>query len=73
MSTLTRKQLESRVDTLGSIVDRLISELTNLKDLSIGTMQVIKKLPGYDEAIEQMKQELKQELKQEENGKENTN
>ena len=69
MSTLTRKQLESRVDTLGAIVDRLISELTNLKDLSIGTMQVIKKLPGYDEAIEQMKQELKQE----ENGEENTN
>lgn len=69
MSTLTRKQLESRVDTLGAIVDRLISELTNLKDLSIGTMQVIKKLPGYDEAIEQMKQELKQD----ENGEENTN
>lgn len=68
MSTLTRKQLESRVDTLGAIVDRLISELTNLKDLSIGTMQVIKKLPGYDEAIEQMKQELKQE----ENGEANT-
>lgn len=69
MSTLTRKQLESRVDTLGAIVDKLISELTNLKDLSIGTMQVIKKLPGYDEAIEQMKQELKKE----ENGEENTN
>ena len=69
MSTLTRKQLESRVDTLGAIVDKLISELTNLKDLSIGTMQVIKKLPRYDEAIEQMKQELTQE----ENGEENTN
>ena len=65
MSTLTRKQLESRVDTLGSIVDRLISELTNLKDLSIGTMQVVKKLPGYDEAIEDIKKELTNDKKEE--------
>ena len=65
MSTLTRKQLESRVDTLGTIVDRLISELTNLKDLSIGTMQVVKKLPGYDEAIEDIKKELTNDKKEE--------
>jgi len=61
MSTLTRKQLESRVETLGAIVDRLISEMSNLKDLAIGTMTLIKKLPGYEEALKEMQEELTKE------------
>ena len=65
MSTLTRKQLESRIETLGMIVDRLISETSNLKDLAIGTMTLVKKLPGYEEALTEMKTELTQENNEE--------
>jgi len=65
MSTLTRKQLESRIETLGMIVDRLISETSNLKDLVIGTMTLVKKLPGYEEALTEMKTELTQENNEE--------
>lgn len=64
MSTLTRKQLESRIETLGAIIDRLISETSNLKDLAIGTMTLVKKLPGYEEALKEMKTELTQENKE---------
>ena len=65
MSTLTRKQLESRIETLGMIVDRLISETSNLKDLAIGTMTLVKKLPGYEDALTEMKNELTQENNEE--------
>jgi hypothetical protein len=60
MSTATRKQLESRVETLGVIVDKLISEMGNLKDLAIGTMTLVKELPGYEEALQKMKDDLKE-------------
>ena len=68
MSTLTRKQLESRIETLGMIVDRLISETSNLKDLAIGTMTLVKKLPGYEDALTEMKTELTTNKTEEENG-----
>ena len=64
MSTATRKQLESRVETLGNVVQQMITELGNLKDLAIGTMTVIKELPGYEEALKTMK--TKQEEKEQE-------
>lgn len=60
MSTATRKQLESRVETLGMILDKLISEMGNLKDLAIGTMTLVKELPGYEEALQKMKDDLKE-------------
>jgi hypothetical protein len=61
MSTATRKQLESRVETLGAIIDKLISEMGNLKDLAIGTMTLVKELPGYEDALQKMKDDLKEE------------
>jgi len=60
MSTATRKQLESRIETLGLIVDKLISEMGNLKDLAIGTMTLVKELPGYEDALQKMKDDLKE-------------
>jgi hypothetical protein len=42
----------------------VIGELGNLKDLAIGTMTVVKELPGYEEALEKMK--TKQEEKEKE-------
>lgn len=37
----------------------------NLKDLSIGTMSLIKKLPDYDKAIEALTEDLKKEKEKE--------
>jgi hypothetical protein len=61
MSTATRKQLESRVETLGNVVQQMITELQNLRDLAIGTMTLVKELPDYDQALETMKSKVKEE------------
>ena len=42
------------------ILDKLISEMGNLKDLAIGTMTLVKELPGYEEALQKMKDDLKE-------------
>ena len=69
MSTPTRKQLEGRVETLGRIIDQMISEISNLKDLAVGTMTLVKELPGYEDALSEMKNKLTKQ--KEENGEQN--
>lgn len=69
MSTPTRKQLEGRVETLGRIIDQMISEISNLKDLAVGTMTLVKELPGYEDALSEMKNKLTQQ--KEKNGEQN--
>lgn len=65
MSTATRKQLESKIETVGVVINKLISEMNNLKDLAIGTMTLVKELPGYDDALQKMKNDLKETEKEE--------
>jgi hypothetical protein len=51
----TKKQ--SRVDLLNKKVDAIIAELSNIRTLSIGTLETIKKMPGYGEAIAELTKE----------------
>ena len=44
--------------------NRVVEELTNLKDLSIGTMELIKEFPDYQLSLDKLKESL---TKKEEN------
>jgi hypothetical protein len=48
-------EMWNRVEILGANVQQMIQEMNNLKDLSIGTLETLKRIPGYEEALEDMK------------------
>ena len=52
-------EMQNKIEALGSALTRVINEMTNLKDLSIGTMELVKKLPDYDKALEELKKQYK--------------
>ena len=54
-------EMQNRIEALGGAVTRLINEVNNLKDLSIGTMELVKKLPDYDKALEELKEKYKKD------------
>jgi len=60
-------EMHNKIESMGAALNRIIQELTNLKDLSIGTMELVKNLPGYNKALEKLKEDLteKQESKEE--------
>jgi cell shape-determining protein MreC len=47
--------LEKRMAAVTNVLQELINELNNLRTISIGTLQTIKEMPDYDEAIEKLK------------------
>ena len=53
--------LEKKVQALINVVQQLLSENTYLKDLSVGTLEAVKLMPGYEEAIEKLKEKIKEE------------
>ncbi len=47
--------LEKRMAAMTNVMQQVINELTMLKDLSVGTLETIKLMPDYNEAIEKLK------------------
>jgi uncharacterized protein HemY len=52
-------EMKNKVDSLTRVLQHVMNEMRNLTDLSIGTLEAVKKMPGYDEAIEKLKEDLK--------------
>ncbi len=53
--------LEKKIQAAINIIKQLLDENAYLKDLSVGTLETVKLMPGYDEAIEQLKNKLKED------------
>jgi hypothetical protein len=51
-------ELVNKVNGLESVIKQLITELYNLKDLSVGTLEAVKLMPGYDDAIIELTKQL---------------
>tara|TARA_R110002124_G_scaffold276936_1_gene447933 strand:+ start:166 stop:405 length:240 start_codon:yes stop_codon:yes gene_type:complete len=53
--------LEKKVNALISVVKQILDENAYLKDLSVGTLETIKLMNSYEEAIEKLKEKLAKE------------
>ena len=58
MKEQTLIELKNKVETLGKINTYVMSEIEQLKDLGIGTLQTIKQMPDYEEAIKKLKEKM---------------
>ena len=49
------------VQRLEETVDQLIKELIRTQNMTIGTLEVIKRMDGYEKAVETLKKENKEQ------------
>ena len=66
MKESTLIEMQKKIDSLTRVVQGVINEINNIKDFSIGTIETIKLMPDYDEAIEKLKEKLAKDSKKEE-------
>jgi hypothetical protein len=51
-------EMHNKVETLANAMNRVVHELTNLKDLSVGTMELLKCMPNYEKALQTLKDDV---------------
>jgi len=51
-------EMKNKVEALTRVVQHLLNEITQVKDLAIGTLETIKKMPDYEEAINALKKDV---------------
>ena len=50
--------LEKKIQALIGVVQQLLDENAYLKDLAVGTLETIKQMPDYEEAINKLKTQV---------------
>ena len=60
MKEKTLLDMKKKVDALSNVMQHVYNELGNLRELSIGTLETLKLMDGYTEAIETLKTNIKE-------------
>ena len=58
MKEKTLIEMSNKVKALTNVAQHLLNEVANIRELSVGTLETIKKMPDYNEAIEALKKDL---------------
>lgn len=65
MKEKTLLEMKKKVDALTNVIQHVFNELGNLKDLSVGTLETLKLMDGYTEAIEVLKTNMAEQAEKE--------
>jgi hypothetical protein len=61
MKEHTLVEMKNKIGSLTRVMQGLINEINNIKDFSIGTIETMKFMPGYDEAISKLKESISED------------
>ena len=50
--------MKNKIEAMARVMQQLITELQFTREVAVGSLETIKKMPGYDKALEQLKSEV---------------
>jgi len=61
MKESTLLEMKNKIEAMGRVIQMLLDEMNNIRTLSIGTLETIKHMPGYEDALGKLKEKTKQD------------
>ena len=71
MKENTLLEMKNKIEAQSRILQALIKEITHMRELSVGTLETIKLMPGYEDAIADLKKAMQKNVEQKVKEKEN--
>ncbi len=71
MKESTLLEMQNKIQALTNVIQHMMQEVSYLRDLSVGTLETIKLMPDYEDAIKALQAKMEEEVKQKQEVKEN--
>ena len=63
MKENTLLEMQNKIKALTNVVQHLVHEIEYMRTVSFGTLETIKQMPGYEEALGKVKEKVKESKK----------
>ena len=64
-------EMQNKIKSMTNIIQHLINEVTHLRELSVGTLETLKLMEGYDQAIKDLKSNMEKQIKERKKAEQN--
>ncbi len=63
--------MKNKIDSMTRVLQHLINETTHLRELGVGTLETIKLMPDYQDAIDKLKQQMEENVEEKKKAEKN--
>ena len=71
MKESTLLEMKNKIEAQNRVMQALINEITHLRELSVGTLETIKLMPDYEDAIKALKKQMEDNIKEKNKAEQN--
>jgi len=71
MKESTLLEMKKKVESLTNVIQHMINELNHLRELGVGTLETLKLMPGYQEAIDELKINMEKQAEERKHAQQN--
>ena len=71
MKESTLLEMKKKIESLTNVVQFLMNEVNHLRELGVGSLETIKLMPGYEDAINDLKKQMEENVEQKQKAKQN--
>ena len=71
MKENTLLEMKNKIGAMTRVLQQLINEISHLRELGVGTLETVKLMPDYEDAIKKLKENMEEEVKQNNKAKQN--
>ena len=64
MKESTLIEMKNKLDAQTRVIQQIINETMHLRELGVGTLETVKLMPGYEDAIKGLQEKMEKEVKQ---------
>ncbi len=71
MKEKTIIEIKNQVEGVKKILQHVVNEITNLRELGVGTLETLKLMPGYDQAIKDLQKNMEDQIEEQKKAEQN--
>ena len=64
-------EMQNKIKSMTNVIKQLINEVSYLRELGVGTLETLKLMPGYDQAIKDLQSNMEKQIKERKKAEQN--
>ena len=71
MKEQTLLEMKNKIESLTRLMQHVFNETSHLRELGVGTLETLKLMPGYQDAIDELKTKMEEEVEEKKKAEQN--
>ncbi|NQY57850.1 MAG: hypothetical protein HRT86_15460 [Ilumatobacteraceae bacterium] len=71
MKEKTLVEMKNQLEGIKRVLQHVVTEITHLRELGVGTLETLKLMPGYEDAVKQLQENMEKQIEEQKKAEQN--